>query len=340
VIAGLALLGCFVSPARALAGPEEALRAESLFRSGKEAYQRGDYATACPRLAESQRLEPAGGTLLTLALCYEAWGKNATAWALFQQAEAVARGQGRIDRVALARERAQALEPGLSFVTVQLAAGAPPNVEVALDGLTLGNAALGTQTAVDAGSHRVEARHEGVVYFTHTFDLAAKENVVVQIPEAPAGSASPPNVLPTPTLPVGTPTPTPVGGRPAARVESTVPPRAEPASMLERALPFVTLGLGASSMLVGGYFGLRAYQENREVERGCRSEPCNPALASVHRSAKRSASLSNWLIGSGAVVTAGSVYWLFTRGSGGQTAGALRLEASPHAARATVSGAF
>jgi hypothetical protein len=340
LIGGLALLGFFASPTRALAGPEEALRAESLFRSGKAAYQRGDYATACPRLAESQRVEPAGGTLLALALCYEAWGKNATAWALFQQAEAVARSQGRNDRVALARERAQALEPGLSFVTVQLAAEAPPNVEVALDGLPLGIAALGTQTAVDAGSHRVEARHEGVVYFERTIDLAAKESASVQIPEPPAPSAPPPRVLPTPT-PAPAPPPPPTGKRMAVRVEPPVPTRAEPASLLGRALPFVALGAGTSSMLVGGYFGVRAYQQNREVERGCRSEPCNPALASVHQSSKRNASLSSWLVGGGAVVAAGSFVWLFVRGSGdGQAAGELRVEASPRAAWVTVSGAF
>jgi hypothetical protein len=335
-ICGLALLLLSVSPAPALAGPEEGLRAESLFRSGKEAYQRGDYATACPRLAESQRLEPAGGTLLALALCYEAWGKNATAWALFQQAEAVARTHGRNDRIAIARERARALEPGLSFVTVELAVEAPPNVEVALDGLPLGSAALGIQTAVDAGPHRVEARHEGGVYFTHTIDLAAKESVVVRIPAPPAPSAPAPapRVLPSPA-------PKALTERPLVKVERPVPPRAEPASSIDRALPFVVLGIGAASVLTGGYFGVRAYQKNREVERACGRGPCSPSLESVHRSAERSASLANWLVGGGAVVTAGSVYWLFTRRLGGaRTAGELRIEASPHAARATVSGTF
>jgi hypothetical protein len=333
-IGGLALLAIFASPARALAGPEEGLRAESLFRSGKEAYQRGDYGTACPRLAESQRLEPAGGTLLALALCYEAWGKNATAWALFQQAEAVARTQGRSDRVAIARERARALEPGLSFVTVKLAVDAAPNVEVALDGLRLGSAALGTQTAVDAGQHRIEARHEAVVYFTHTVDLAAKENVVVEIPPPPVRSEPAPRVLPPPA-------PEALSAPRAVHVEPPVPARPKQSSVLDRTLPLVALGVGASSLLAGGYFGVRAYQKNREVERACSNEPCSPALESVHRSAKRSASLSNWLVGGGAVATAGSMFWLFTRTLGGdQMTGELRIEASPRTARATVSGAF
>jgi hypothetical protein len=181
----LVFAGWLAFPAPAQASPEESLRAESLFRSGKEAYQRGEFSSACPRLAESQRLEPAGGTLLALALCYEGWGKNATAWALFQQAEAVARAQGRLDRVAIARRRAKALEPGLSFVTVELAPDVPATVEVALDDLEVGAAAIGTPTAVDAGEHRIEARHGGVTYFTKTLALGARDDVVVAIPAPP-----------------------------------------------------------------------------------------------------------------------------------------------------------
>src|SRR5450755_3617279 len=59
--------------------------AEALFRDGRAAAQRGDWETACPKLRESQRLDPAAGTLLNLADCEEHRGKVATAWQLFRQ---------------------------------------------------------------------------------------------------------------------------------------------------------------------------------------------------------------------------------------------------------------
>jgi hypothetical protein len=58
----------------AAAQTESASTAETLFREGREAVKRGDYAVACPKFEESQRLDPANGTLLNLALCEEGWG--------------------------------------------------------------------------------------------------------------------------------------------------------------------------------------------------------------------------------------------------------------------------
>ena len=55
--------------ARAEADPEAA--AEALFRSGREAAAAGDHGVACARFRESQRLQPAAGTLLNLAICEE-----------------------------------------------------------------------------------------------------------------------------------------------------------------------------------------------------------------------------------------------------------------------------
>jgi hypothetical protein len=309
-------------PSVVVAGPEEAPRAESLFRSGKEALQRGEYEVACPRLAESQRLEPAAGTLLALALCYEGWGKNATAWALFQEAEAMARAQGRSDRVAIARERVKALETGLSFLTIERESEVPPSVEVSLDGLSLGEAAFGTQTAVNVGSHYVQARFEGTLYFTRTVELAAKASALITIPPPPAKPD--PVARTVPILPASpanaskknrSATATQV---PKRKAHSTAPKgkgTAAQSTRPDRSTGHAILGVGLASLFAGAYFGVRAWQETGEFERACPQDPCSPKLEVDHRTAQRDASLSNWLSGVGLVATVTGAYLSF-RGSG------------------------
>src|SRR5262249_26584812 len=73
------------APGVARASGNDPAAAEALFREGRAAAQKGDWETACPKLRESQRLDPAAGTLLNLADCEEHRGKVATAWQLYRQ---------------------------------------------------------------------------------------------------------------------------------------------------------------------------------------------------------------------------------------------------------------
>src|SRR4051812_45377646 len=79
-------LSCAVgAPERALAngpnaGESSAPAADTLFRQGREAFDKGDYQRARDAFAESQRLEAAPGTLLNLALAEEKLGTLSSAW--------------------------------------------------------------------------------------------------------------------------------------------------------------------------------------------------------------------------------------------------------------------
>ena len=64
------------SPALA-ANAENAAAADVLFKEAKQLASAGDFARACPKFIESQRLDPSVGTLLNIGNCYEKLGKLA-----------------------------------------------------------------------------------------------------------------------------------------------------------------------------------------------------------------------------------------------------------------------
>src|SRR6187402_975891 len=157
------------APAFAQGG--NAALAESLFREGKRLSAERKFADACPKFAESYKLDPGLGTLLNLATCHESEGKPASAWAEFSEASSRAKREGDNDRAQLANEHVRTLEPKLAHVSVALAAGAAvPGLVVKFDSRELAPAALGLPIAIDPGKHTVEAAAPGKATSTQTFD--------------------------------------------------------------------------------------------------------------------------------------------------------------------------
>jgi hypothetical protein len=135
-------------------GSGQEVLAESLFREAKELATQGDYAHACPKFAESHRLDPQLGTLLHLATCHEQQGLTASAWAEYLAAADLAASRGEGQREALARERASALEPKLARLVVEVGQS---GVTVTIDDRDIQSAAFGTPLPVDPGEHVVAA---------------------------------------------------------------------------------------------------------------------------------------------------------------------------------------
>src|SRR5271165_5089170 len=133
--AALTLL-LLIVPATALAQQRDPAGAEALFREGRRLATLGDYASACPKFAESERLDEAAGTLFNLADCEEHIGRTASAWEHFAGAiERLAPGDPRRD---YAREHIGLLEPRLAWLTVTIAPGTPPAAALSRDGVLLG----------------------------------------------------------------------------------------------------------------------------------------------------------------------------------------------------------
>ena len=180
--------------------------AEQLFAEGRALLDAGQYAAACPKLAESQRLDPTAGTLLNLANCYEKNGQTASAWGTFKEASRSAIDRHRPDWERIATKRATALEPKLSRLTVAVPLGAR------VAGLTITAGALAVEppmfdTAIplDPGRIFVTARAPLHKTWTGTIDLGTNaDRRTIAIPllewEPVAGPTVMPALRPNPPL--------------------------------------------------------------------------------------------------------------------------------------------
>lgn len=150
------LISCAItSNARADAPPDQAV-AQALFDQARELMQKTQYAQACPLLEKSEALDPGGGTLLNLAVCYEGKGALAQAYATYQEVLSEAHRENRNDRADTATRRIEAIAPRIPHLVIKLPDHAnDPSLVVQLDDLIMGSTLLGASTPVDPGMHHV-----------------------------------------------------------------------------------------------------------------------------------------------------------------------------------------
>jgi hypothetical protein len=145
----------------AVENPDSKAEAQALFDEGRNLVEHRQFQEACPKFAESQRLDPGIGTELWLADCYENNGQVASAWASFKEAAATA-ALVHDKRETVARDRATALEtkiPRLMIVVSDTAA--VQGLEVRRDGVIMASTAWGFALPVDPGVHTIAATSLG-----------------------------------------------------------------------------------------------------------------------------------------------------------------------------------
>jgi hypothetical protein len=298
----LALAMVLVLPRTALANDPAA--AEALFDHGRALMDQGHFAEACPKFAESQKLDPAVGTLLNLAECYDKAEKYALAWATFREADAAASHEGQSSRAAYARKRAEELEKRLALLTIEVAPDARvEGLEIRRDGDAIREPVWGIPLPVDPGPHTIEARAPGYKTFTTTVVATRQSAPVVIRPleKAPADSS------PTPPPPkvdvVVTPPPVPIPPPPEVAAHGTA----------QRTAGIVLTGAGVAGLAVSGVFaGLALTKDHAATNAGCDASTC-PTTAGVQDSndALTLARVSTWSFVVGAVVAVGGVtLWL------------------------------
>jgi hypothetical protein len=151
--------------------------ATQLFDDAQVLWRSGNVSDACPKLAESQRLDPQLGTLLNLGGCYEAVGKTATAWACFKDAVEIAAAR-HDPREEKARKHLAGLEKSLSRLSISVTPSALENLVVSLDGAVVGKAAWGEAVPVDPGRHKLTAKAPGYVAWSSSVDVSTSADTV------------------------------------------------------------------------------------------------------------------------------------------------------------------
>jgi len=239
-----------VGSGRAAADPsaDDRALATVLFREGRALMAQGKIPDACLKLEESERLDPSGGTILNLALCYEQQGQLALSWSEFNEAIAFARRDRRGDREAEATEHAAQLEARLSRLTVLVPdAARVDGLRIERDGHELGRASWALAMPVDGGAHVVRATAPGRAPFSATVELPREGGVTtVEIPLLAAASSPPSPPSPPLLLPLG------------AAPSLLVAPAAPPDHHTRRMTAWIVGGAGLAQLVAAGYFGLHA----------------------------------------------------------------------------------
>jgi hypothetical protein len=282
-------------------GKKPANTAAMLLSEGRRLMASGDYAEACPKLADSESQSPSGITALTLAICYEKAGKLATAVTAYKAAASVALASHQKKPAAVASLSAAKLEPTLSRVTVNL----PPDasdIEVRLDGDIISSAQVGSPVAQDGGGHDLEVSAAGKRTWKKHFELAESgQTLSIDVPALRSRQPPPQEPSPAPETP-----------KPAS------PSSGSP-------LRWVGIGAGAAGVValgVGTFAGIKANSTYHDALTACNNgTACAPGSdgLSLRQSAGTWATLSTATFIAGGALLAGGVvlYLVAPRGDSG-----------------------
>ncbi|HTM43686.1 MAG TPA: hypothetical protein VL137_01955 [Polyangiaceae bacterium] len=275
-----------------------------------------DYGEACAAFAESERLDPALGTLLNLAVCHERQGKLASAWVEFRAAASQARHENQTDRATYADEKAATLEPQVPKLTLDIAerARAQGDLQIILDDAVLGRPAWDSPIPLDPGPHHLSARAKGYQAWQMEFALQSGELArAIDVPELQEEPHLQPKPIPA----------RPPQDRPTQGVSTT---------------QWVGIGLtGAGVVGLGAmtYFGLTALSHKKARDDYCDAQNlCSSRGVTLDERARNAATAANitGAVGVG-LLGAGVTVLLLTpsaRNSPGSVQAAVRETGSQH----------
>jgi hypothetical protein len=294
------------SIARAQSGGDK-VTAEALFEDGRKLVADGKYADACPKFADSERLDPSPSTVLNLASCWERLGKTATAWATYKQAQSEAVAAKRPDYAVTAERHADALAALLARLTI-LVPQPTEGLQLKKDGVVVGAAEWGAPLPIDAGSHAIEGNAPGYKKWSTTVDIPHDgARITVTVPALEPVPPAPPAAAPasTPAEPIA-----------SQALAPTASVLAEPLQGSSQRTAGIVVG--ASGLVVLGVSGVLAgiasIKNTNSNHDGCSGTVCSNDPAFSERNDAVSfgnASTVTFAIGAAGLV-GGLALWLFS----------------------------
>jgi serine/threonine-protein kinase len=309
--------------------------AQALYDEGRRLMGEKKYADACASFVGSQRLDPAVGTLLNLAVCYDKNGQTASAWATFKDAAAMARDAGQADREKFARGEAAKLEPLLARLTIVVPKeSVVDGLVLATDGSPMQRAGWGLATPVDPGEHRVEARAPGKKPWSSAVTIAAKEQRSVSVPpleDLPAPPPPPPPTASATAPPPASTTPPPPPPPATTIVHIYEPPPDTPGSA-QRTWGVVAGVFGvvavSGSIVFGELLAKRKYDKSNQSGL-CTNNVCLPEGQQYRDDAFTAARVATYVFAGGAAFVVGGVVLYVTAPSAKQKPTTGRVTVSP-----------
>lgn len=270
VVAGVLLAA---STARAEPGEgEKKAAAQALFDEARALTQKGQHAEACPKLAESLRLDPSMGTRFYLAECFENTGKLASAWTYYLEVADAAKAAGQKDREKYAADRAEALRPRLPRLRIEVSPAARVSgLEIKRDGVVVGEPQWGVSIPIDLGKHTVLATAGGKKPWSLEVDVQQEAQAAEVVVPALADLPPPPPPIRAEKRPLPPPPPPP-------------PPATPPQRIAGWAVTIAGAGAIGASFVLGG---LAIAKKGESNEGGCdeATNVCNAAGVSLRESA-------------------------------------------------------
>jgi hypothetical protein len=283
--------------AHAQTAPDKVAASQALFDQARHLMVLGQYSEACPKLEESQRLDPGGGTLLNLADCYEHLGQLDTAWRKFIEAATTSRNAGNLDRERVARERADALFAKIPKIVIRVPAaiGGTPGFEIRRDGELVAREQWGSAVPVGLGEHAVAAAAPGYRSWRSTVTVSGNATATIAVPELERETAA-------------------VSARDAAPRDVAASAASEPSASIgaQRVMALAAGTVGVAGIAVGTVFGLRKIAKHSEADDACNGGPACPSENGVKigEEATKAGNISTAAFAIGAVgLAAGAVLW-------------------------------